>query len=65
MGALKELGVDIHPILCGDGNPLFQEREQYLSATNFMAFAPGKALGYRRHESARGHGTQSQGSSYE
>ncbi len=43
---LKTVGINVKPILCGGENPIFQEREQWLSGTNFFTFAPGKFLGY-------------------
>ncbi len=43
---LKTIGIDLIPIICGGSNPLYQEREQWLSGTNFFAFAPGKIIGY-------------------
>ncbi|MCG8570431.1 MAG: arginine deiminase family protein [Spirochaetes bacterium] len=43
---LKANGLHLNPILCGGNDPLHQEREQWLSGTNFFAFAPGKFIGY-------------------
>ncbi|MCG8569424.1 MAG: arginine deiminase family protein [Spirochaetes bacterium] len=43
---LKANGLDLNPILCGGTVPLHQEREQWLSGTNFFAFGPGKFIGY-------------------
>ena len=48
--ALKKLGMDLKPIYCGGtGDPWVQEREQWHSGANFMAFAPGKIIGYKRN----------------
>lgn len=48
--ALKRLGVDLKPIACGGGkDPWIQEREQWHSGANFLAFAPGKVIGYERN----------------
>ena len=46
INAFKDAGVDINPILCANGEPIYQQREQWSSACNFFAFAPGKILGY-------------------
>ncbi|HDS02885.1 MAG TPA: arginine deiminase [Firmicutes bacterium] len=43
---LKTVGLDLKPVICGGDNPLYQEREQWLSGTNFFAFEPGKFIGY-------------------
>ncbi len=43
---LKTVGMELEPVICGGENPLYQEREQWLSGTNFFAFAPGKIIGY-------------------
>jgi arginine deiminase len=40
------VGVDLEPIACGGGDPLFQEREQWWSGANSFAFAPGKIVMY-------------------
>ncbi|HYQ56157.1 MAG TPA: arginine deiminase family protein, partial [Draconibacterium sp.] len=48
--ALKKLGMDLKPISCGgNGDPWVQEREQWHSGANFLAFAPGKIIGYQRN----------------
>ena len=48
--ALKKLGMDLRPISCGGtGDPWIQEREQWHSGANFLAFAPGKVIGYQRN----------------
>lgn len=48
--ALKKLGMDMNPVLCG-GNmgDWAQEREQWHSGANFFAFAPGQVIGYERN----------------
>jgi arginine deiminase len=48
--ALRKLGMDLQPILCGGGKDLwFQEREQWHSGANFFAVGPGKLIGYARN----------------
>jgi arginine deiminase len=48
--ALRKLGIDLKPIVCGGKkNPWTQEREQWHSGANFLAFAPGKIIGYERN----------------
>ena len=39
-------GLDLEPIACGGGDPLYQEREQWWSGANSFAFAPGRILMY-------------------
>ncbi len=47
---LKKLGIDLKPIVCGgEKDPWTQEREQWHSGANFLAFAPGKIIGYERN----------------
>lgn len=49
--ALKSLGMDMEPIICGGSMDAFSmEREQWHSGTNFFAVAPGKVIGYGRNE---------------
>lgn len=49
--ALKHLGMDMEPILCGGSDdPWFQEREQWHSGANFFAVGPGKVIGYARND---------------
>jgi arginine deiminase len=43
---LAEAGHDFEPILCGGGDPLYEDREQWLSGANSFAFAPGKIVMY-------------------
>jgi arginine deiminase len=47
--ALKKLGMDLKPVLCGGKERQNQEREQWHSGANFFAFAPGKIIGYERN----------------
>lgn len=47
--ALKELGMDLKPLVCGGEDEWDQEREQWHSGANFFAFAPGKVLTYARN----------------
>ena len=48
--ALKKLGMDLKPISCGgNSDEWIQEREQWHSGANFLAFAPGKIIGYQRN----------------
>lgn len=49
--ALRKLGMDLKPIMCGGSNdPWFQEREQWHSGANFFAVGPGKVIGYARND---------------
>lgn len=47
--ALKKLGMDLKPIICGGEDDWDQEREQWHSGANFFSFAPGKVLTYARN----------------
>ena len=47
--ALKSLGMDLKPVVCGGDDEWNQEREQWHSGANFFAFAPGKVLTYARN----------------
>lgn len=47
--ALKCLGMELEPLVCGGGDEWDQEREQWHSGANFFAFAPGKVLTYARN----------------
>lgn len=50
MEALKNLGMDLEPVLCGGNNDQWvQEREQWHSGANFFAIGPGKVIGYERN----------------
>ena len=44
--ALAELGQHFEPVYCGEADPLYEEREQWLSGANSFAFAPGKIVMY-------------------
>lgn len=47
---LKKLGMDLEPIICGGkADDWDQEREQWHSGANFLAFEPGKTLSYARN----------------
>lgn len=43
---LSQVGIHLEPVLCGGEDPVFQQREQWMSGNNFFAFAPGKVIGY-------------------
>ena len=47
--ALKKLGMDLEPVLCGGSDDWNQEREQWHSGANFFAVGPGQVLGYARN----------------
>ena len=47
--ALRKLGMDLKPVICGGEDDWDQEREQWHSGANFFAFAPGKVLTYARN----------------
>lgn len=48
--ALKKLGVDIEPVICGGkADEWDQEREQWHSGANFLSIAPGKVMSYARN----------------
>lgn len=47
--ALKKLGMDLEPVVCGGADEWDQEREQWHSGANFFAFAPGKVISYARN----------------
>lgn len=48
--ALKGLGFDLEPVICGGtADSWSQEREQWHSGANFFAIAPGKVIGYGRN----------------
>ena len=49
LSALKKLGMDLKPIVCGGADEWDQEREQWHSGANFFAFAPGKVISYARN----------------
>lgn len=47
--ALRSLGIDLKPLVCGGDDDWDQEREQWHSGANFFAFAPGKVITYARN----------------
>lgn len=49
VSALNNLGMELEPIFCGDGDDYAAAREQWHSGANFFSFAPGKILGYERN----------------
>lgn len=50
LDALKKLGMDLEPVLCGGSKDIFiMEREQWQSGANFFSIAPGKVIGYGRN----------------
>lgn len=46
IAALAAEGEHLRTIACGGRDPVVREREQWLSAANVFAFAPGKIVGY-------------------
>jgi len=46
---LRDLDLDLQPILAGGDNRSTQEREQWSSACNFLALRPGVVVGYGRN----------------
>jgi arginine deiminase len=49
LSALKKLGMDLKPVVCGGDDEWDQEREQWHSGANTFAFAPGKVITYARN----------------
>ena len=49
LSALKKLGMELKPIVCGGSDEWDQEREQWHSGANFFSFAPGKVISYARN----------------
>lgn len=47
--ALKSLGMDLKPVICGGTDEWDQEREQWHSGANFFSFSPGKVITYGRN----------------
>jgi arginine deiminase len=43
---LERAGYPLKPVACGGDDPVVQQREQWMSAANLFAFAPGKVIGY-------------------
>jgi arginine deiminase len=50
LAGLKRKGIEIEPIVCGGGDLLHQQREQWNSGANLFAFAPGQVICYEMHE---------------
>jgi len=48
--ALKEVGIDVEPVYCGNGNDDWAAREQWHSGCNFFCLEPGKFIGYGRNQ---------------
>lgn len=46
LAALAASGMPLQTVPCGGRDPVVREREQWLSAANVFAFAPGKVVGY-------------------
>jgi len=44
--ALREVNINLEPILCGGEDELHQRREQWQSGANFFTIGPGKLIGY-------------------
>ena len=47
---LKEIGIDLEPVYCGNGNKDYAAREQWHSGCNFFCLAPGQFIGYGRNQ---------------
>ncbi|MCB5249930.1 MAG: arginine deiminase family protein [Candidatus Cloacimonadales bacterium] len=47
--ALKKVGIELEPVLCGGTDKLHQEREQWMCGANYFTMAPGKIIGYSRN----------------
>lgn len=47
--ALKKLGMDLEPVICGGDDEWDQEREQWHSGANTFCIAPGQILSYARN----------------
>ncbi len=48
--SLRQDGIDFKRIPCGGSDPVDQQREQWFSAANMLAVAPGKVIIYRSSE---------------
>lgn len=49
--ALNGIGFNLNPVFCGGKqDPWIMEREQWHSGANFLAYAPGKVIGYERND---------------
>lgn len=49
ISALRRLGVDMKPVICGGDDEWNEEREQWHSGANSFALAPGKVFSYARN----------------
>ena len=49
ISALRRLGVDMKPVVCGGDDEWNEEREQWHSGANSFALAPGKVFSYARN----------------
>lgn len=47
--ALAVQGVEVRPVLCGDGDAWVADREQWHSGANFFSFGDEHVIGYRRN----------------
>ena len=47
--ALALEGYPLQTIRCGNGDPLFERREQWTDGANFVALSPGVVVGYARN----------------
>ena len=50
LSALRDLGIDLEPVYCGNGDTTFAAREQWHSGCNFFCLATGQFLGYGRNQ---------------
>ena len=50
LAGLKEIGIDLEPVYCGNRNNDWAAREQWHSGCNFFCFEPGKFIGYGRNQ---------------
>jgi arginine deiminase len=48
--ALREVGLELEPVMAGGDHRTSQEREQWSSACNFLAVRPGTIVSYRRND---------------
>ena len=50
IAGLKEIGIDLEPVYCGNRNNDWAAREQWHSGCNFFCLGPGQFLGYGRNQ---------------
>ena len=50
LAGLKEIGIDLEPVYCGNRNNDWAAREQWHSGCNFFCLEPGKFIGYGRNQ---------------